>query len=259
RVGQRADGVGREREGDDARAVAELALEVVEVERRVVVDVGEADDEAAVARELEPRRHVRVVVELRADDLVACGQIAGDRAGEREAERRHVRAEHDLGRVAAEEARGREPRAGDHCLAAAARLEVPAEVRVRLAQVAGDRVDHLVRHLRPAGAVEERERPPERGEARADGGAPFVAHPTSPPLTRQVYAGFTVSDAPTKQSCSALASSSLSASASGGGSTRTSRRHSISTNANRPSSSRRVTTPRAEPRPEPAAPARLAW
>ncbi len=38
-----------------------------------------------------------------------------------------------------------------------------------VAHVVGDRVDHLVRALRAAGAVEERERPVERRETRAHG------------------------------------------------------------------------------------------
>ena len=56
RVGQRSDRVRREREGDDARAVGELPLEVVVVERRVVGDLDEADLEAEIVRELEPGR-----------------------------------------------------------------------------------------------------------------------------------------------------------------------------------------------------------
>ena len=65
-IGERADGVRRERERDDARAVGELPLEVVVVERRVVVQLDEADLQVEVVRELEPRRDVAVVVELRA-------------------------------------------------------------------------------------------------------------------------------------------------------------------------------------------------
>ena len=58
-------------------------------------------------RELEPRRDVGVVVELRAEDLVARPELAARRAREREVERRHVRAEHGLVRRAAEEPRRR--------------------------------------------------------------------------------------------------------------------------------------------------------
>ena len=60
------------------------------------------------------------------------------------------------------------PRLGDDLAAAPARLEVAAEVRVRLAQVAGDRVDHLVGNLRSARAVEECEPALERRETSTD-------------------------------------------------------------------------------------------
>ena len=60
-------------------ALGELALEVAEVERRVLVDVDEAHLEALVVRELEPGRHVRVVVEPRDDDLVSLAATRGPR------------------------------------------------------------------------------------------------------------------------------------------------------------------------------------
>ena len=71
RVDERADRVRRERERDDARPLRELRLQVVEVERRVVAQVGEPDDQLEVVRELQPGRDVRVVVEPRDEDLVA--------------------------------------------------------------------------------------------------------------------------------------------------------------------------------------------
>ena len=70
-VGRGADGVGGDREGDDARAVAELRGEAVVVEREVVVDVDPADDDADVLLQREPRRDVAVVIELRHEHLVA--------------------------------------------------------------------------------------------------------------------------------------------------------------------------------------------
>ena len=51
--------------------LGQLPLEVGEVERRVVVQVDEADRQVEVVRELEPRRDVAVVVEPRDEDLVA--------------------------------------------------------------------------------------------------------------------------------------------------------------------------------------------
>ena len=157
------------RERDHARPVGEPAAKVVQVERRVVVDVDELDAHADVVAELEPRRHVRVVVELRHEDLVAGPQLARQRPREGEVQRRHVGAEGHLLLVAAQEVGGREPGVRDERVGGAARREGAAGVRVRLPEVRRDRVDDLVRDLRPAGAVEERERPVERGVARADG------------------------------------------------------------------------------------------
>ena len=50
-----ADRIRRPGKGDDARPVAELRGEVVEVERRVLTDVREADDQAQVVCQLQPR------------------------------------------------------------------------------------------------------------------------------------------------------------------------------------------------------------
>ena len=133
------------------------------------MELDEPNVELEVVRELEPRCDVRVVVELRGEDLVAGPQLPADRAGEREVERRHVLSEHDFFGRAAEEARAGEPSFGDERVAPHARLERPAEVRVRLPQVAGDRVDHRVRHLGAARPVEERPATAEGGEARPDG------------------------------------------------------------------------------------------
>ena len=156
-VRRRPDRVRRDRERDDARPLGELRLEVVEVEREIVVDAREADDDAEILLERQPRRHVRVVVEPRADDLVTALELSAERAREQEVERGHALPERDLVRMAGEEAAGGGAGALDQLDGADARLVRRADVRVVLAQVAGDRVDHLVRALRPAGPVEEGE------------------------------------------------------------------------------------------------------
>ena len=120
-------------------------------------------------RKLEPRRHVRVVVELGDDDLVAFPPLASGGARQRERERRHVRAEDRLLGAGAEELAGRQPRLGHERLGAAARLVRPADVGVRLPVVAGDRVDHFVGHLCAAGAVEEGQRLSQRRVTGANG------------------------------------------------------------------------------------------
>ena len=90
-VGRRPDGVRGDRERDDARPLGQLRFEVVEVEREVVVHAGEADDDAEVLLQRQPRGDVRVVVEPRADDLVAALELPAERAREQEVERRHAR------------------------------------------------------------------------------------------------------------------------------------------------------------------------
>ena len=167
RVGQGSNRVRGEREGDDPGPVGELPLEVVHVEPAVLVDVDEADDEIAVVRQLEPGRDVAVVVEPRDEDLVTGAEFASDGAREREVERRHVRPEHDLLGRAAEEPRGGRTSPVEQLLGAPARLVRPADIGVRLPQVGGDRLDHRVRHLCPAGAVEQDEIALEHAEASA--------------------------------------------------------------------------------------------
>ena len=105
-VDDRADRVRRGDARDDAHALVELPLEVVEVEAQVVGDVDPVDLEAAVGGELDPRRDAAVVVEARDEDPVALLPVARRRAREREVERRHVRAEDDVVGRAAEEAAG---------------------------------------------------------------------------------------------------------------------------------------------------------
>ena len=161
--------VGRDREGDDAGTVGELPFEVGEIDVAVVGDVGEADDEAEVVCQLQPGCDVAVVVEARDDDLVARLPPARRGAGERKRQRGHVRAECHLLRRAAEEAAG-----GGACRVhdrdgPRTRLERPADVRVGLAQVRRDGVDHLVRHLRAARPVEQHEITLERAVAGANG------------------------------------------------------------------------------------------
>ena len=68
-------------EGDDARLLGQLPLEVVVVEREVVRHVDEADDDPEVALELEPGGDVRVVVEPRHEHLVAGARARARRRG----------------------------------------------------------------------------------------------------------------------------------------------------------------------------------
>ena len=128
------------------------------------------DGEVEIVRELEPRCHVRVVVELRDDDLVARSQLASERARQREVERRHVLAEDDLVGGAAEKVRGRDARVRDERVAPHARLERPPRFAFDSRRYDAIASMTLVRRLRPRRAVEERPGSVEGGEAGAHGG-----------------------------------------------------------------------------------------
>ena len=121
-VRRRSDRVRGDRKGDDAGSLGELALEVVEVERQILVHADEADDDPEVVLELEPGGDVRVVVELRHEHLVAARERSGETAREQEVERGHGRPERDLVGVAVEEATRRDARALDQLHGAHARL-----------------------------------------------------------------------------------------------------------------------------------------
>ncbi len=186
-VGRRPDRVRRDRERDHARPPGELRLEVAQVEREVFVNAREADDDAEVLLERQPRRHVGVVIEPGADDLVAGLELPAERAREQEVQRGHALAEGDLVGMAREEAARCRARPLDQLDGPDARPVRRADVRVVLAQVARDRVDHVVRALRPTRPVEEGERAVERGVAATDSGdvQQGRAHATSSPLTVQ--------------------------------------------------------------------------
>ena len=112
---------------------------------------------AAIARQVETlaswsrRRH---------DDLVTRLEGRPDRSAEMERERRHVRAELDLVRRGGTEQVGyRGVGLVGHRVGPPARGERTAGVRVRVAEVARDRVDHPLRDLGAARPVEEDGRP----------------------------------------------------------------------------------------------------
>ena len=109
------------------------------------------------------------MVEPGDDDLVARRELPRRGTREGEVQGRHVGAKYRLVGRAAEPLPRRQASIGDERVGASARLERASGVRVRLPEVAVDRVDYLVGHLRPAGTVEEREARAERGEAAADG------------------------------------------------------------------------------------------
>ena len=129
---------------------------------------GEADDDAEILGELQPGSDVRVVIEPGAHDLVPALERPAERPREQEVERGHALPERDLVGMAGEEAAGGDVRAFDELDRVQARVVGSTDVRVVLAQVARDGVDHLVGALRPSRPVEEREPAVERGVAGAD-------------------------------------------------------------------------------------------
>src|ERR1700748_2668953 len=89
-VDDRSDCVRRSDARDDADAVIELALEIVEIEAQVIGDVDPVDFEAAVGREIDPGRDNAVVIEARYQDAVTLAPVSRGGAREREVEHRHV-------------------------------------------------------------------------------------------------------------------------------------------------------------------------
>ena len=172
----RPDRVRGPAERDELRPAVEDRVERLEVERDVVApDPDRPDREPAVRGDAQPRPDVRLVVEPRDDELVARLHARGDRARDVHRERRHVRAELDLVRARrVEQVRERRVRLVEDRVGPLGRGERAAVVRVRGPVVVAHRLDHGVRDLRAARAVEERHRPPlvlegEGGEPGAQG------------------------------------------------------------------------------------------
>ena len=168
-VDDRPERIRRRNGRDDAHALVELPLEVVEIESQIVGDVDPVELQALVGRELAPRRDAAVVVEPRDEDAVALLPVARRRPGEGEVEHGHVRAEDDVVGRAAEEAGcvgaracRRSPRRGVPVSYGAPRFAA------RVAQRLRDRQADLVGHLRAAGCIEEGEPAAQRREAAAN-------------------------------------------------------------------------------------------
>jgi hypothetical protein len=68
--------VRRPRECDNPGAIAELGLQVVEIERRVGMEVTVLTVNPTILGERHPRRHARVMVQGADEDLVARAEVA---------------------------------------------------------------------------------------------------------------------------------------------------------------------------------------
>ena len=158
----RAHRVRRERERDQPRPIGERGVERVEVERDVVVaDVDPAHGGARVLGREHPRPDVRVVVELRDDDLVAGPERAAERPREVQQQRRRVRPEHDLAGVGARDVGGGAAGLGDQRIGLLAGGERP----VRVADPAPQMVRRSRRSPSP-GPASRRARPRRRRAGR---------------------------------------------------------------------------------------------
>ena len=107
---------------------------------------------------LQPRRDVGVVVKARDHDFVARLEFAADGAGHRIGQRGHVLTEDDFIGAAVQEVGHGAARFGDHGVGVAAGGVGSARVGVVAAKIVGYGVDHALRDLRPARAVEKRGR-----------------------------------------------------------------------------------------------------
>ncbi len=175
-IGDRAERVRRERERDDPRTLADQRYDRIHLQGSLArIKRRRPHGETAVGSDEQPRRDVRIVVELGDDDLVALLERPGDGVGEQEVDRGRVGAEHDLLRAATEEVGRGEVSVVDQLLGGHGGHERTAEVRVRADQVIGHRAGDRVGRLRTARAVEVDRRlavhpAVERGEPRPDCG-----------------------------------------------------------------------------------------
>ena len=161
-VGDRSERVRGEPDGDDLRPRRQDVVEAIEVERGSVLgELEPPDGRAAILGDRQPRRDVGVMVEPRDHDLVPGVQVAAERAAHREGERRHVRPEGDLvGSWAPTKSAPAAWASSRMRIGLDGRREGAAVVGVAALEVGGDGVDALARHLRAAGSVEVRDRPP---------------------------------------------------------------------------------------------------
>jgi len=217
-VGDCADRVRGPGERDHLGARSELALQVREVQGRVVAQFDVPDHQITVVRDLQPGRHARVVVQARDEDLVTRAERAGSRPGQREVERGHVRPEDHFPGLAAQEPGRLTLGLGQDLADPDAGGVARAEVGAGLPERAGDRVTDLVGDLRAARGVEEGETLPQRREASPDrrdvhACAEHLGHRTLPPATARdrpppVDIEFTTAS-PTKSIPLALAQTAL--------------------------------------------------
>ena len=126
-----SDGVRGVADGHEFRSLIDQRVESIEVERAVFdVHVGGVNDGAALFQG-PPRGDVRIVIELRDDDLVTLFQLASDGAAESERKGRHVGAERDLVGTASQKVARRRVGLAKHSFGAFGRGECTVSIGVR--------------------------------------------------------------------------------------------------------------------------------
>ena len=153
-VVDRAGGIGRVAHGHQLGLLAEKRLPALPVDGAGrQVDRRLADHDAAVGQQL-PRASIALVVELRDKYLVAGLEGAGDALRQQDGQRGHVGAETDFVRIAAEEVGQGATAAVDDGIGLFAGGEHAMDVAVVVDEVVRHGIQHALRHLGAAWAVE---------------------------------------------------------------------------------------------------------
>ena len=149
-----AEGVRRVADRNEPRAGADRGAQVRGIEPAVRVQPHLTHDDAG-GTQARPRRAVRLVIELRDDDLVSRRPPPFERMAQRVIERRHVRAQRNAGGVLrTEKCAEYGARAPERGIDVGRSGEAPSAIRIVVAVGFRDRADHLPRNLGAARAVE---------------------------------------------------------------------------------------------------------
>ncbi len=150
-----AHGVGGVSHGDQFRATANFCRQILHVERAIgFVELDGADGHTFFFKGF-PRGEVGVVIEQCEHDFVAGAEVSSEGAAQGEGERGHVRAEDDFVSIAIQKVGHGGPRLINDAIGIVAGLKGAVGVGVIASEIVGDGVDHALRHLRAAGAVEK--------------------------------------------------------------------------------------------------------
>src|SRR5260370_11296764 len=141
--------------GHQLRLGTDLSSKVGHIEGAVLLaNLCPANSDTALCQR-QPWRDVGVVIEACYQDLIARPEIATDGSTDRKGERSHVRTKDNLVCAAVEKIGHGGTRTRDHRVGMATSGIGSAGVGIVAAQVFSDGVNHPLRHLRAAGAVQK--------------------------------------------------------------------------------------------------------